>query len=279
MAGGVSAVTTYMEVSSPGGAASRYVMRRHGEADRKRDPHIARHEFKLLKLLHSRGVRVAEPVMADESGELFPEPYIVAAFVEGETAFEPADPVHAARLLAEQLAAIHRIDCSRTEVPHLSDIYDRAADNLRARPEQLDDSLGEDLIRAKLEPVWPKLSRNAGAILHGDFWPGNVLWKDGRIAAVIDWEDAAWGDPLSDVGNARLELLWAYGAEAKDAFTERYRERMPELAYDALPYWDLYAALRPASQLSHWGLPPDTEARMRQRHAEFVRQAMGKARS
>ena len=27
---------------------------------------------------------------------------------------------------------------------------------------------------------------------HGDFGPHNVLWKDGRIVAVIDWEFAGW---------------------------------------------------------------------------------------
>lgn len=148
------------------------------------------------------------------------------------------------------------------------------AGNLRRRPKQLDDSLSEGLIRTVLEPVWPKLPRNVGTILHGDFWPGNVLWRDGEIVVVIDWEDAVWGDPLSDVGNMRLELLWAYGREAMDAFTERYQERRPELAYDMLPYWDLYAALRPASQLSQWGLAPEIEACMREQHAAFVRNAM-----
>jgi aminoglycoside phosphotransferase (APT) family kinase protein len=34
-----------------------------------------------------------------------------------------------------------------------------------------------------------------------------VLWRDGRIVAVIDWEDAQVGDPLADLANTRLELL------------------------------------------------------------------------
>ena len=32
-------------------------------------------------------------------------------------------------------------------------------------------------------------------LLHGDYWPGNVLWQQGRLAAVLDWEDAALGGP------------------------------------------------------------------------------------
>ena len=27
------------------------------------------------------------------------------------------------------------------------------------------------------------------ALLHGDYWPGNVLWKNGALVGVIDWED------------------------------------------------------------------------------------------
>jgi aminoglycoside phosphotransferase (APT) family kinase protein len=39
-------------------------------------------------------------------------------------------------------------------------------------------------------------------LLHGDFWPGNALWRDGALVAILDWEDAAIGDPLADVANA-----------------------------------------------------------------------------
>ena len=36
-------------------------------------------------------------------------------------------------------------------------------------------------------------------------------WCHNRIVAVIDWEDAALGDPLADVANARLEVLMHFG--------------------------------------------------------------------
>jgi aminoglycoside phosphotransferase (APT) family kinase protein len=38
-------------------------------------------------------------------------------------------------------------------------------------------------------------------VLHGDYWPGNVLWRDGRLVGVIGWEEAAFGDPLADLAN------------------------------------------------------------------------------
>src|SRR5438067_5191571 len=30
-------------------------------------------------------------------------------------------------------------------------------------------------------------ARNERVLLHGDFWPGDTLWRDGRLVAVIDW--------------------------------------------------------------------------------------------
>lgn len=45
------------------------------------------------------------------------------------------------------------------------------------------------------------------------------MWRDGQLAAVIDWEDAQLGDPLADVANARLEILWAFGIEAMLRFS------------------------------------------------------------
>ncbi|REK71844.1 phosphotransferase family protein [Paenibacillus paeoniae] len=273
--GGVSASTTYIEVTErEGGAISRYVVRQHGEADLQRDPDIARHEFELVQQLERHGVAVAEPVLYDQSCDILPSPYMVAAFIEGCAELQPQQAVHYAEQLGDELANIHRVAISRAELPFLTDMYAAVADKLRSTPDRPDDSLSEGVIREALNKAWPSLQRNEGAILHGDYWPGNVLWKDGAIAAVIDWEDAAWGDPLSDVSNARLELLWSYGEEAMEAFTRQYRTDMPNLAYQSLPYWDLCAALRPASRLSSWGLEPDVERVMRKRHACFVAQAL-----
>ena len=38
------------------------------------------------------------------------------------------------------------------------------------------------------------------SIVHGDYRPGNMMVRDGGIAAVFDWELCTLGDPLADVG-------------------------------------------------------------------------------
>ncbi|MCA9973725.1 MAG: phosphotransferase, partial [Anaerolineales bacterium] len=97
-------------------------------------------------------------------------------------------------------------------------------------------------LRAALAAAAPRRP-NPPTLLHGDFWPGNVLWHNGRLAAIIDWEDAARGDPLIDLARSRSEIAWILGPAALDAFTRHYLALAAIHTAD-LPYWDLCAALR-----------------------------------
>ncbi|QEC47776.1 phosphotransferase family protein [Baekduia soli] len=45
------------------------------------------------------------------------------------------------------------------------------------------------------------------AVLHGDLRTGNYLLHDGRIAAVLDWEEAHVGDPVQDLAHCALRLF------------------------------------------------------------------------
>ncbi len=38
------------------------------------------------------------------------------------------------------------------------------------------------------------------ALVHGDFNPANFLYEDGRVTALIDWENSRVGDPREDLG-------------------------------------------------------------------------------
>ena len=109
-------------------------------------------------------------------------------------------------------------------------------------------------------------------LLHGDFWPGNLLWRDGRLVAILDWEDAALGDPLSDVAGCRLELLWKHGSAARDRFTSSYARKHP-VDTRRLALWEVYVGLAAAHFMGGWGLEPLREAEMRSKALDFVRKA------
>jgi aminoglycoside phosphotransferase (APT) family kinase protein len=148
----------------------------------------------------------------------------------------------------------------------------RVTEKLGEGPEKADEAIDEDCIRNALLADWPFPRQNRSVLLHGDFWPGNILWRNGQIVSVIDWEEAALGDPLADVANTRLELLWAFGIDAMQRFTHHYQS-LTDIDFAYLPYWDLYAALRRISQIAGWGLDDSTEKAMRERLRWFVAQA------
>jgi len=273
LTGGVSAQVMALEIERPDSSIEKWVVRQHGAADLKHNPRIAANEYTLLQRLHAAGLAVPRPYFLDESGDLFPTPILVMEYIEGQTT---SNDLHNHELndylgqMADHLARIHTI--AGTDLPFLPQQGSTYTRMFRERPAKQDDSLEEGRIRDALEAVGPLKDHNPPVLLHGDFWPGNLLWKNSQLAAIIDWEDAAVGNPLADLGNARLEILWAYGVEAMTYFTQEYHSRTPFKARN-LPYWDLCAALRPASKLSTWGLEAETEGRMRERHHLFVNQA------
>jgi len=264
LTGGISATVTALEVERGDGRVERWVVRQHGERDLRANPHIARDEFQLLQVAAAHGLPVPPPIALDDTGTILGSPYLIVGFVDGEDDFSPHDLPSTLRQMADTLAAIHAVPDSAP-----LDFLPRTCRGYGPAPETLDASLQEGRIRAALDAYDPPAT-NCATLLHGDFWPGNILWRAGRIAAVIDWEDAALGDPLADLANARLEILWWFGDAAKDTFTARYLTQAAECDPRSLPYWDLAAALRPCGRLSGFGLDADTERTFRQRHTAFV---------
>jgi len=276
LAGGVSAQTTALEIARADGTTAKWVARRHADLDPAGGDYVLALEFKLLRALQTTSLATPTPIAYDPPGTIFDAPTLVLGYVEGAPRFDPPDVDATVRHLAAQLAQIHRLDIATLDLSFLPRQAQVVSARLRARPAALDDAMNEGLIRDTLESVWPLPTINPPALLHGDFWPGNVLWHDDRIAALIDWEDAALGDPLADLANIRLEMLWACGDDAMRQVTHEYTALMPELDLRHLPYWDLSAALRPIGGFETWGLDAATVRTMRERHREFVAGALSR---
>jgi aminoglycoside phosphotransferase (APT) family kinase protein len=196
--------------------------------------------------------------------------------------FSPANLDDFIQQFAVTLARIHRVENITPALDFLPERM-RIYPNAFRRPTTLDDSLDEGRIRATLEEARSLLPLNRPVLLHGDYWLGNLLWKEEQLVGVIDWEDAVRGDPLADLAYSRLEILWAFGTDAMHEFTRQYRSLMPHVDYTHLPYWDLRAALRPVFQIANWaagwhefGRSDVTEHTMREGHRQFIMQAFDK---
>jgi aminoglycoside phosphotransferase (APT) family kinase protein len=268
--GGISAQVTALELEQPDGNRRKLIVRQHGPVDLQQNPQIAADEYRLLQFLRSIGLAAPMPYYLDQSGEIFPTPYIVLEYIEGQPEFAPANLSALLLQFAMHLSRVHQVDGAKPEVSFLPKQTQRYTDKLKACPAQADESEDVGRIRAALEAVWPLPQRNPSVLLHGDFWPGNLLWRDGQLVGIIDWEDAAVGDPLADVANSRLEILWAFGIDAMQEFTQQY-QALTTIDWTNLPYWELCAAWRLAPQIASGAA--DAEQTMRERYGWFLTQA------
>lgn len=214
MNGGVSADVYSLALEQPDGNKSQVVLRLHGETHYG---HNAKLEFEILCALIRAGIPVARPLSVDTSCAFMQYPYLIIEFVEGTS--EIAESTLEARIetMVEALSTVHSVPVSG--MPSLPRRIDPIPEILEFLP--------ADAEWHELRNYLRQLQNSAFTgpdvvVLHGDYWPSNLIWSEDRIAAILDWEDAAFGDPLSDVACACLELRYIHGIEGKRLFEGAY---------------------------------------------------------
>lgn len=258
LTGGVSAIVHALELIDADGLPWKVVLRQHGDdgevKPRQRD--VAATEYALLGALHAQGWPVPQPLLLDTSEQLFSGPFLVMSFVEGSTEVPPEEIEAALEIMADTLVRLHRFPT--VDLPPLPARLDPVPGLREFLP---DSAQSRDLLARLAE--WPAAAfTGAPVLLHGDFWPGNLLWAGERLAAILDWEDAALGDPVSDVACCRLELRYRYGLAASQRFTAHYARRSA-LAVERLALWDIHVGAAALRYMGAWGLAADREAAMR----------------
>jgi aminoglycoside phosphotransferase (APT) family kinase protein len=247
--GGVSATMVALDLEQDG-AAHTVILRLPGPVNLAADPESAAHEHAVLELLARHDLPAPRPLMLDTARDLLPVDYLVLGWLEGRVAFAPRDREISARAMADLMVRIHGIAAG----PELG-FLPQAGHPLDAlaRPVADDHPYALDPASiAGLEALRPLVALHAPVLLHGDFWPGNMLWVNRELVAAIDWEDAMTGDPLADVAVARLDIAIFWGIGAMNAFTRRYVEATGRDTA-ALPLWDLVAARRAPADYQDWG--------------------------
>lgn len=252
LTGGVSSRVEALEIGLPDGSTRAVVLRSPGPPWKPHNPELARREHDLLGWLHARGLPVPRPLL------LAGPAHYVMERVQGSV-----DPPHledALEQMAETLARLHALPLE--EAPPLPAREDPIAWLLEHLPED------QRELRAALARAPAREARRT--LVHGDFWPGNLLWRDGALVAVLDWEDVAVGDPLSDVACCHLELRYKHGLEIADRLVASYARRAA-VDRDGLALWQALVSTAALDAMALWGLEPSLEAHMR-REAEAERQ-------
>ena len=283
LSGGISAEMTAFTLEHPDGRRAALVLRIQGTREFAFDPTATTRMYRTLAALAPQLPVVPKPYFLDPDGEFFGTPCLVMTRIDGRAdyarEFGPAFSTGAAGLLA----LIHAIDPAPLDfLPRFSDWVQWQLEN---PPAAADTDLHEADIRAHLQDHWPFPHPNRPTLLHGDYWPGNLLWQEEELVGVVDWEETAIGDPLSDLAVARLDILFAFGQEVMADFTRRFLAASRQVDPADLPLWDLYAALRPAGELEKWaegwpafGRPDVTYTSMQKDQNWFVEQALSRAR-
>jgi len=196
--------------------------------------HDMKREFRVISALEGTAVPVPHAIALCEDTGVIGAPFYVMSFVEGVV---PTDPNAVAAMLDEAarrrlgeelidtLVAFHAIDPASVGLADFGKPQGFVARQVRRFTQQLEQST------VRKVPELEELARRlAGAIpeeadhtlVHGDYRLDNcVISEDGHLAAVLDWEMATLGDPLTDLG---LQFMYwperdAAGAPAASGVT------------------------------------------------------------
>lgn len=236
----------------------------------------ARREFRTLQLLVSHGVAVPEPLYLDDAGKILGTPGIVTRFMPGRLIMKQPYPARWAKTLAKTLAGIHTVSITNSDTSFLLDGNSEVLWFLKSKdsvPEYISNHPKGMALWEAITEYLPKQIMVKPSLVHIDYWSGNILWDKGVISAVVDWEEAAQGDPGIDVAYCRMDMILCGMSEAAEEFLAVY-EKETGKPVSNLGLWELAAAVRPMFNPEGW----ISESPSKERFADFVDAAIQRTR-
>lgn len=104
------------------------------------------------------------------------------------------------------LARLHQAEVNEKECVHLADMrLSPLIDRLTDCAAESQDALSLSCMRS-IRARSVDIEECPAVFLHGDFHPSNLLTDGQRLTAVIDWEDAARGDPRIELATMDMYL-------------------------------------------------------------------------
>jgi aminoglycoside phosphotransferase (APT) family kinase protein len=175
----------------------------------------------LPKLAPRLPLPIPVPLVKGAPGEGYPWHWSVYRWIEGEPVptGRIADLREFATALAEFLVALQRIDPAGGPPPGRHNffrggpltVYDgETRQALAALEGEIDTDAASEVWEAALAAEW----HGSPVWLHGDVAAGNLLVRDGRLSAVIDFGTSGVGDPSCD-----LAIAWTlFEGESRETF-------------------------------------------------------------
>lgn len=192
----------------------RVVLRRGPRPPLPRSTHDMMREARVQRGLSRAGFAVPNILALSDDDQILGVPFYVMDYLDGEIIIDNAPAAldteeqrrAVSEALVDTLADLHTVDLEQAGLAGFGKpegylerqirTFSGLAGQVSERSLPLIAELGE-----WLEANRPLTQRNA--LVHGDYRLGNVMYRredPARVLAVLDWEMAALGDPLADLG-------------------------------------------------------------------------------
>lgn len=157
------------------------------------------HEYEMLRAMEPLPIPTPRAWGWDPDGEALGVPCFIADLIEGESLLPPllagepwAEELYidtACRLQSITRAELGPAAARLDEDQPATAVLEEAHTYFAADPQPL-----AEAAYRRLRETMPPLP--APRFSNGDLWPDNLLVRDGRLAGVIDWANAAFSDPI-----------------------------------------------------------------------------------
>jgi aminoglycoside phosphotransferase (APT) family kinase protein len=229
-------------------------------------------EARLLKVLKKHGVPV--PGVVAESSD----PYaVILEFVDGLDDFtlipDQSERDEYGRQFAEIMAKWHAIPVGEFEkigfpIPKTGEEY--LVQDLEVWEKGCFPHLKEPVPLVTFACQWmrrnPPEPPKRPVLAQGDTGPGQFIFKDGRIQAIVDWELAFVGDPMNELARIRTRDMW-YPTGNLPKWFQYYSEYSgTPLELDKIRYYSVIAMMTTALALG----PVAQRLDPRDVHAEWI---------
>ena len=192
-------------------AGAAYVLRRPPLGHILESAHDMGREHRIVSALADTDVPVPRTYGLCEDADVNGASFYIMAFVEGVVPHEPdlaktipaAERRSAGEHITDVLATLHLIDPDDVGLGTLARKEGYIARQLKRWTAQWEATKTHEIpeMEESERLLHEDMPEQVGAgIVHGDYRIGNMMIRDGRMAALLDWELCTLGDPLADLG-------------------------------------------------------------------------------
>ena len=193
-----------VDIAAPDGRTLPLYLRHQMPRPPSAEPYTLEREAQIYRVIDGRGIRAPRLVAVHPDGQT-----VLSERVPGRAEFRrlinPEHRVTVVQDFVQTLADLHKLDIARVTLDGLSarsSMADCVAREIAVWQAMYEETHSRDpLIDLALNWLTTNMPRPGEPVVlvHGDAGPGNFLFEDGHMTALLDWELAHLGDPMEDI--------------------------------------------------------------------------------